>query len=244
MAISFIGSTGGSAINGGNVTLTLPGTYSSGDVAVVTVTLGTSKATSLSVASSSGGAFSQIVTTTNSSFARFGVFRQVLASTTSVQAVITGSGGSTDSTSGVVHIFRGVDNTTPEDATPTSTTGSGTSWDSPSITPVTSNDVILTCVGGQTILAITAPSSFSDATTASGNDTFDCRSGQAWITNATTSAFDPAAWTSTATVSWVAATVALRPFIPPDIFWASFAAGPDIAPQIDEMRRVTVRSYF
>lgn len=243
MAISFVNSTTGSAINGGNVTLTLPGAYKPGDVAYVAITLATTKATALSVASSSGGAYSQVVSTITSSNARFGVFRQVIPSTAGLtQAVITGTGGSTDATSGVVHIFRGVEISSPEDVAATSTTGFSSIPDSPSITVVSCSAAILTSVGCQTVNTITAPTSFLDAATVLGNDTYDARTGQAWIINASTSAFNPGPWTNTVgTFAWCAATIALEP----SLTWGSILGGPDVAsPLMDEMRRVTIKSYF
>lgn len=248
MAISLIGSTMAGALNGGNVTITLPGTYSSGDVAVVNVTLGTSKATVLSVASSSGAAYTQIVTTIVSSLVRFGVFRQVIPSTGYTQFTVTGAGGSTDSTCSIVHIFTGVDQTTPEDVTATSTTGNSATPDSPSITVASCSDAIVTSVGWSvSARLLTAPTSFSDALTEQSSDTRPAQAGQAWITNATTSAFDPASWTSTGAASgWCAATIALKPFVLVSSAeqWAAIMAGPDISSSVvDEARRVVVRSY-
>lgn len=248
MAISFIGSTMGGAINGGNVTVTLPGTYSSGDVAIVNVTLGTSKATVLSVASSSGAAYTQIVSTITSSFVRFGVFRQIIPSTGYTQFTVTGAGGSTDSTCAVVQIFDGVDQTTPEDATATSTTGNSANPDSPSITVASCSDTIITAVGfGASANLLTAPSSFQNATTEQSTDTRPSQAGMAWITNATTSAFNPASWTSTgAAFPWCSATIALMPFvfISSAEQWSAIMSGPDISSNVaDEARRVIVRSY-
>lgn len=210
--ISLIGSTVGSAINGGNVTLTLPGNYSSGNVAIVVVTLGTSTTATLACASSSGGAFTQIVTTVASSFARFGVFRTVISSTSALtQAVITGTASALDTTVAGIHIFRNVDQVTPEDVTATSTTGASTTPDSPSITVTSCGCAIISAVGTSLISTLTAPSSWLNATTKTTNDTNDATIGQAWITNATTNAFDPASWTSTTTTPWCSATIALRP---------------------------------
>ena len=245
MAISFVESTGNATINGGNVTITLPGSYTAGDVAYVAVTLGTSKATTLACRSSSGGPYSQIISTINSSFARFGVFRQVIPSSSGLtQAVVTGSGGSTDATAAVCHIFRGVDQSTPEDATPTSTTGNSSLPDSPSITVVSCSCVIISAQGSQSVISFTAPSSFNNSQNAIGNDTRDASVSAAWILNASTAAFNPAAWTNTTgTAAWCSATIALRPAAGTTIDWAALFAGPDISSQIDEMRRVTVTSY-
>lgn len=244
MAISFVGSTAGGTINGGNVTLTFPGTYKPGDYAYIATTLGTSKATNPTIQSSSGGTsstnFTSLITTAVSSYCRFGVFRIEITSTaTQTQAVSIGTGGSTDAAAAAVLILRGVEDTSPEDVTATSTTGNGTNADSPSITPVSCSAAIISAIGLQLVSAPTAPSSFLNAATANANDTNDATTGIAWITNVSTAAFNPAAWTSTS-AAWCSATVAVRP--------ANEFAGAllhDTNPSlVNEMRRVVVRSYF
>ncbi len=239
-AISLAGSTGGSALNGGTVTLTYPAAArANGNVAVCVVTLGTAAATALAVASSSGAAYTQIVTTVQSSNVRFGVFRRILQSTAETQAVITGTGGSTDTTSGVIMIYSAVDRTTPEDVTATSTNGSGTSPNSPSITVASSGDAIITAIGIGLVSVPTAPSSYANTTIASGADTRPATSAAAWITNASTAAIDPAAWAST-TATWISATIALRREY--DI--AANGVGDETeASIVRESRRVVVRSY-
>ncbi len=209
-AIALVGSTGGGAINGGNVTLTYPA-GSVGNCSIVTVTLGTSKASTLSVTSSSGAAsfYTQIVTTLQSSNVRFGVFRRIVQSSAETSVIVTGTGGSTDATSGVMHVFSNVDRTTPEDVTATSTNGASTTPDSPSITVASCGDAIMSAVGIGIVSAPTAPSSFLNSQVATGSDTNPITSAAAWITNASTAAFNPTTWTST-TATWTSATIALR----------------------------------
>jgi len=223
MAITFVGATSGGAINGGDATITLPGTYSAGDYSIVGVTLATSKAATLSVTSSSGDAYTQIVTTIDTSNTVFGVFRRLIVSTGETQITVTGTAGASDTTTGIVMIFDGVHPYTPEDVTPTSTNGASATPDSPSITVVSCSDVIITAVGfGTTLTAVnppTPPSSFLNPTTANSTDTNSAKSGMAWITNATTAAFNPAAWTSTASVTWASATIALRPNSTTSLAW-------------------------
>lgn len=237
--ITFVGSTGGNAINGGNVTLTYRGQYSSNAYALVAVTLATSKASVLAVASSSGAAFTQVVTTIASSYARFGVFRRLLGSSAETQCTITGTGGSTDATSCVIHLFRNVDITTPEDATATSTTGASSTPDSPSITVASCGCAIISAIGISILASPTAPSSFLNLTMASGNDTRDATTSQAWITNLTTGAFNPAAWGSTLSNQWCSATIALRPaaFIWDEVGITSAEAA------VKEARLTIIRSY-
>ena len=243
MAITFVGATTGSAINGGNATVTLASSRVAGDYIVVAVTQGTSKTSTLTVTTSSGLSYTQIVTTIVSSLTRFGVFRRILGSSDETSIIIGGTGGSSDCVTAVSHIFDGVDPTTPEDVTATSTIGSGTTPDSPSITVVTSNDVIVSAVGNSIVGGgITAPASFSDATNVTGNDTRDATTAQAWILNNSTSAFSPGSWTSTAAAGWCSATIALRPFIPPDLGYPlpEVTSADEVA---REARRTVVRSY-
>jgi hypothetical protein len=236
--ITFVGSTGASALNGGNATITYPGQYSSNACAIVAVTLGTSRTTALAVASSSGAAFTQIVATIVSSNARFGVFRRLLGSSAETQCTVTGSALAVDSTTSVLMLFRDVDATTPEDATATSTTGSGTAPLGPSITVVSCGCAIITAVGISLNSAPTAPSSFLNATSKATTDTDPATTAQAWITNKTTAVYTPTAWTST-TASWCSATIALRPI---SSFWYEMGyIGAD--PVVMEANRTVIRSY-
>ena len=240
--ISFVNSTGGGALNGANVTLTYPAGVGVGDVSVVTVTLGTSKASTLSVTSSSGAAsfYSQIVSTIQSSNVRFGVFRRVIASSAELSCIVTGTGGSTDSTTAVLQAFDFVERTTPEDVTATSTNGSGTTPDSPSITVASCGCAIISAVGIGIVSAPTAPSSFLNSVVATGNDTNKATSAMAWITNASTAAFNPTTWTSTS-ATWISATVALRRGFGHD------QGGIDVCDSnenvVRESRKTVVRSY-
>lgn len=246
MAISFVGSTGGGSLNGGNVTMTIPGTYDEGDVVYIAATLGTSRTTSPTVRSSSGGTsstlFTEVITAANSSYCRFSVFRLKITSTAAqTQAVVIGTANSTDATAGVCLVFRGVENASPEDVTATSTTGSGANADSPSITVASCSDAIISAIGIQFVSVPTAPSSFLNSVVANANDTIDATAGMAWITNVSTAAFNPTAWTSTA-ASWCSATIAVRPANITG--WSATPGMTATNSRINEDRRVVVRSYF
>jgi hypothetical protein len=215
MAVQFIGTTSGSAINGGNVAITYPGPFKSSDVAIVTVSICTSLAATLAVVSSSGGAlYTQIVTTIRTSNLSFGVFRRVIASTAEQAISITGGAArALTSVTGVVHIFRGVDTTTPEDVAATSTNGGSTSADPPSITPASFGCGIVASMGRGTSISatLTGPSGFLNFQSTTANDTDPATVGQAWIGNGSTSPADPGVFASSVTGTWCSATVALRP---------------------------------
>lgn len=214
MAIAFYAVAEGSAINGGNVTLTLPTSQVAGDYNVVTYAIPTSTGT-LTVTTSSGGPFTQIVPTTNSTTAvvlRLGTFAYTQTNTIITQAICAGTAGTSDGISAVCMVFRDDALNITLDATSQVATGSGTTPDSPSITVVSSNDVILSCVGSNvTDTAVTAPTSFVNQVDVTANDTRDTTVGMAMITLASTAAFNPASWTGFTSGGWVAATVALKP---------------------------------
>lgn len=240
-AISLIGSTGGGATNGGNVALTYP-SPARGNVAVVTVCIGTGTAPTLAVVSSSGGAgfFTQIVSTIRSSNHSFGVFRRVISSPLELGCRVNGNGLSTSSVTAVLHMFANVDRTTPEDVTPTSTNGASTTPDSPSITVASCGCAIVSAIGLGLVSAPTAPSSFLNSQVATGADTVPASAAAAWITNASTAAFNPTTWTSTSQV-WISATIALRRAFGHDT--GGSAIGTRSAAQVQEQRRVVVKSY-
>lgn len=236
MAIIFDGSATGTANNGGNATITIPSAARiAGECCIVAVTLGTSRATpTLSVTTSSGAAYTTIVSRVDSSNAHFGVFRRLLASTGETTITVTGTGNSSDSTTGVLYTFEGVDQTTPEDATPTSTSGSGTSPDSPSITVESPYCAIISAVGAQLVATLTVPSSptgfiWQSSVSVNANDNWDSTTGLVWGINGSTSAFNPGAWTSSASASWASATIALRPATPTLLMWPELSMPSELA---------------
>jgi len=237
MTAQFISTTSGSAINGGSVTLTFAAALP-GDVMVVAYATTTLK--TMAVTSSSGtGLYTTLLTTGNGtgSVLSFGVHRWVQPSPVSLQALCSGTGTATDATAAVGIQFRFVSTGTPEDATLTSTNGTSTTPDSPSITPATIDDAVLTLFGMFNNTQGTAPSSFKNSIQASTTDTRSCGCGLAWITLPSTAAFNPASWTGFTSGTWCSATVALRSaytWLMTDKF--------DIE-QSEEARRIIIRSY-
>jgi hypothetical protein len=252
MAITFIGSTTGASAAGANVTLTLPGTYVSGDVAIVAVTLGTSKTTTLAVASSSGGAgtYTQIVSTITSSNTRFGVFGVTIQSAAALtQAVVTGTGGSTDATVAVVHIFRGCEVSTGggfnagQDVTAVSTTGSAATLTTANVTVVSCSDAIVNAGALGLNNVLTAASSYLQTAQTGAAATHPIRLAQAYVIYASTVGnTNMGSWTSTGSAAgFCTAVVPLKPSI---TYGGAFGAGPDTAAEVArEKRKVIVRSY-
>lgn len=124
-----------------------------------------------------------------------------------------GNGGAT-----VVHVWRGVDLSSPLDVTSTTATGTNAAnANSPSITPTTSGAYVIAAglgTGDTTPTAKTGPSGMSNFRTQNGTGTtMSAIAGVAsfaW----TSGAYDPAAWTggeSTTSDSWAAMSLVLRP---------------------------------
>lgn len=242
MAISFLGSsTGAGAINGGNATITLPSNQGS-DVVYVFATIGSSRTPTITVTTSVGAeTFTPVMTQIDSSSVHFNVLRRVLTAART-QAIITGTGNSSDTATGVAYVFRGANTLSPEDATITSTTGSGTTPDSPSITVNSCGDAIITCFGaGISDTAVTQPSSFLTTGNGDASDNWPSTTWAARIAYASTAAINPAAWSGLTSATWISATVAVQPV---STAFTNFKMSPDIEQDVvAEARRVVVRSY-
>ncbi len=195
------------AIDGGNLSLTLSTGAQQGDVVYVFVGL----ASAINGGTTSLG-WTQVGSTTDNTV-RTLVFRKVMDSTPDASIAITGTAGVNDVGCAIAYTLRGVDNVTPEDATPTTATGSSTTPDSPSITTVTPNAWVLSffCSRGSTDTTVTLPSGYSNQVDVTGNDSNDSTVGGATKEIASPGAEDPASWTAVNTGLWVAWSVAVRP---------------------------------
>ena len=117
-----------------------------------------------------------------------------------------------------IQVFRGVDATTPMDATPVSAGGTGTGRPDPnSITPITAGAWVVICGGGAagTGANFVAPANFTtNFLTANGADSTDATVGCGYWNGWVSGAVNPAAYTGGSTNSansWAAYTLALRP---------------------------------
>lgn len=119
----------------------------------------------------------------------------------------------------VVHVWRGVNPVTPIDVATTTTTATNISPDSPSITPITSGCVILSCgllaASSSTASTLSTPTGMSNGVTASINaPNHSPSAGVASYSGWLSGAYDPAAWSASAIPtgsSSAAATIVLRP---------------------------------
>ena len=233
MAISYVGGVaGGRAGSTGTTTQSINGTLtggsntspSAGDLVVVwcSAAADTTAAATQTVSGNTSGTYStetqqSQLGTTYDSYAQLNWMVQ--GSTPDTTITIPSSGSARNAQRWAIHVFRGVDQTTPWDVT--STTASGTASgrpNPPSITPSTSGAWILWLghSSAATGTAYTAPTDF--ATNWRGgttSDTADDMDGFGYYTGWTSGAYDPAAITAGGTAnaadSWVAKTAVLKP---------------------------------
>lgn len=223
MSHTLVGSATGSAVNGGDITITLPSSAMlQGDYVLVSFMGALNQIPPFAQVTSSSSSVpyvklsEDLVTPASTNNNIFSVFRRVMPSAVETQVRCYGTGTAEEANTAVAFIFRGADPAQPEDVTTTSTVGTGDP-DSPSITVVSTDIALVSCMGTgqilQTSTAITAPTSFIDAINIVADDTFPTAAAMAWISNPSTGAFDPSIWTvqtGHGTVTWGAATVALR----------------------------------
>ncbi len=141
-----------------------------------------------------------------------------MGSTPDTSVEVSGTLNALDAGGVVVHVFRGVDETTPLDVTSITATGTNSVLCNPgAITPSTAGAWIVAGGSGAHIAGTDTYSS-SDLTsfrTVGSNDTYDVTVGAGLKTDWTSGPFDPAAFTwsdtSASTYSWAAYTLALRP---------------------------------
>lgn len=144
---------------------------------------------------------------------------KVMTSTPDTSITIPSSGNARNAQSWAVHVFRGVDASTPFDVASQNATGTATGRPDPAaITPSTAGAWILWlgASAAGTGATYTAPTDFSAGwLTDTEVDTYDSMLGAGYYTGWTSGAYNPAAisagGTTGSTDSWVAKTSALRP---------------------------------
>lgn len=217
MAITVTGVANDAVINGGSITRSLPAGTLGGDVTIACYTVAHGSDLNLAMTTSGYTEYNDIYAN-GSNDANLSVFRKVQGSTPDATAVATGSGDTNDCGVLCISTQRGVNNTTPEDATTTTATGttSGLS-DPPSITTVTANALVVACGGmagtsGVSTGTPTPPSGYTNLAFENGSDTNGSSNGHmSSKIRATAGAENPAAYSSLTGNSWAAMSVALRP---------------------------------
>ena len=141
-----------------------------------------------------------------------------MGSTPDTSVQVSGTLDTADAGAVVVHVFRGVDETSPLDVTSITATGTDSVLCNPgAITPTTAGAWIIAGGAGAHIggTEIYSSSDLTSFRTVGANDTYDVTVGAGLKTDWTSGPFDPAAFTwsdsSATSYSWAAYTIALRP---------------------------------
>lgn len=229
MAISYVGGKGAgtAGTGGGSITLTTGLTGGSGgapiegDLVVVTVSVGTAaRAPTTAISTPTGYTPLTAQRTTATTYdTNVQTCYKVMGSTPDTAVTIPPSGNNADGIAYTIQVFRGVDPTTPMDATPTYATGSGVNSrpDPAAITPVTAGAWIVCCGGGAAATgAVYTAGYLTNLLTFNGPDTNDGTVGSGYYTGWTSGAYDPAVFgggSVNAANSWGATTLALRPLV-------------------------------
>jgi hypothetical protein len=204
-----------STTNGGNITLTFPAGIAQGDVVIL---YGGHPFRSGAAIGPSTAGYTQIVLN-NAAAPGFGVWYKVMGSTPDTTVVGQGTGNALDATAYAAFILRGANTSSLFDQT-TTTAGPTTSTnpDAPAITTQTNGAWVLDLAGSQVV--DTSPGSvtgYSNANTASGNDSNDISIAGATKEVATAGTENPAAWSAWSSGAWFAVTVALKPVTIPTV---------------------------
>jgi hypothetical protein len=189
-------------------------------VATGNIANGTSSA-SITCSGNNSGAYTQNIYTsegTDSWDCSFKTYLKIAGATPDTSLTIGRGGTSSYGGHTIVQVWRNANTGTPQDATVTEATGVNTGrGDPPSITPVTAGAVVIACgIGAQPSgsSAFTVPSGMSNGVSGyTDGTTAGCG---VWIASFawTSGAYNPAAWTGgtdSASASWCAQTLALRP---------------------------------
>lgn len=224
MAISFIGSAENSAANGGDVTLTLPGGLQQNDLVIVAYAIGDNDNINENMAMVTAG-YSELADlfADDTQDSNLGVFYKFMGATPDTTAQVDGLGGTDAAVAAVCMVFRGVDTTTPFDVTTTTATNINTMHPNPpSIDPVTANVwTVIAGASGHTLAGAgtyTFPSGYTtNAIDRGADDTSDVTVGMGYRSSPADPE-DPGVMThsgtDSASFSWCAATMALRPAPP------------------------------
>lgn len=193
-------------INGGNPSITWP-TLQAGDVTIVAAIHRTA------IANLTESGYTQIASIAGGGGAmNLRVWRKVQGGTPDTTASYNGGGGTSDACVIVGMAFRGVDQTTPEDATPTTHNSASSSPNPPAITTATNGAAVI-AIGGSRINDGTtgAVSGYGDYAGTTANDTNPMTGGICWVLKATAGNEDPSSYSTFFSGDAAAVTAALRP---------------------------------
>lgn len=205
MAITVVGTPQvGNAINGGNVTLTFSTTPSENDYVVVYGGVGSG-----STPAAPGTGYTQIAL---GGTYKLGVWIKKMSSSPDTSVLCRGDGVASTGVAYGCYVFRGVDTTTPQDATAITASGTSTNPNGGSITTANNEAWVLVFAGGNVYDASPGTvSGYSNQYNSQASDTDPYTTAAATFEKTTAGAENPAAWSSWGSSTWYAVTVALRP---------------------------------
>jgi len=237
MAITLVGTPQvGNTTNGGNVTLTFSPTPSENDYVLV---FGGCSAGA--VVTDAGTGYTRISLAGDTFNTSFGVWIKKMSASPDTTVLCRGNAESTAATAYGCYVLRGVDGTTPQDATATTASSNSGAPNCASITTVTDLAWVLALAGSNVNDAsIGTVSGYSNQYTTVGVDTSSITVAGTTIEKTTAGAEDPAAWSSWSTGRWLAVTVALRPA---PVGWTNIVKVNGIAPtSISKVNDIAVAS--
>jgi len=234
MALQYVGGTSGTG-TGASYNISLSGTLTGGiasspaegDIVIVASGFGNTASSAPTCSGDQTGAYTGLHTAIHSNDTwdtEFRAFYALMGATPDTTLTIGRVSNAAYGGATVVHVWRGVDQSTPIDVTTvTASAGNASRPDAGAITPVTSGAVILACGAGMQTTAgsaFTIPSGMTNGVSVFNNgstsDIGTFISSDVW----TSGAYNPAAVTGGTTSnsgSWAAATIALRPGAVPPI---------------------------
>lgn len=177
--ITFVGSASDTTTNGGTNTITLPGGIAQNDIIVTAC-----HSTGGTVATPSGYTLVHNDSNINGTVNQGGVFYKVQTATPDTSISFWDSGGTSEATSAVAFIFRGVDTGTPLDGvTPGEAEGAQSGVNGPSVTPNSNNAcVVVVNMNNHTAAPTAGPTDYTTPTIWSvlGDDTNDSTCAMAY----------------------------------------------------------------
>ena len=188
-----------------------------GDIVIVAVAIGSTSDLTFSVSTNGYTSIAELYVS-DTYDTNLEVSYKVMGSTpdTSVSISIT-SGVAADAVAVAVHVWRGIDNVNPLDATPTTVTATNTIRPNPpAITTVTDNaEIIIVGASSEaTAQTLSAPAGYGDIIQATSASTNDVAIAIASASATTAGAYDPGTFSTASnpsTASAAAFTIALRP---------------------------------
>jgi len=213
MAISFVG--GNTAFNSnmpnGELTITMPAGIAEDDYAIAVG--GTDNGNTDHDISSTGYTELADLFADDTNRCNVGVFRKIQSATPDSNVVIAFNHISGFTGTGVVQVFRGVDVTTPEDATTVNVTGiDGATPDPGAITTITADTWVIAIGASREFDAVTNPvSGYSNLTTRSEGSYAVAMCSKTIASPAEENPGTYADIVGQASDSWAASTVAIRP---------------------------------